>query len=82
MKDSLTKLKNNLQEINSTVDEVESMIWNIKPKNKQSEQQEEKRIQKNQGSVSNLWDNFKRSNIHIHRGVRKRRERARNWKSI
>ena len=65
MKDSLTKLKNNLQEINSTVDEVESMIWNIKPKNKQSEQQEEKRIQKNQGSVSSLWDNFKHSNIHI-----------------
>ena len=42
------------------------MIWNRrKQKNNQSEQQEEKRIQKKQGSVSSLWDNFKHSNIHI-----------------
>ena len=34
----------------------------------QSEQQKEKRIQKNEDSVSSLWDNFKCSNIHI-RGV-------------
>ena len=27
--------------------------------------QEEKRIQKNEGSINSLWDNFKRSNIHI-----------------
>ena len=32
-------------------------------KNNQSEQQEEKRIQKNEDSVSSLWDNFKWSNI-------------------
>ena len=38
----------------------------VKPKNKQSEQQEEKRIQKkNEGSINSLWDNFKRPNIHI-----------------
>ena len=36
-----------------------------KQKNNQSEQQEIKRIQKNEDSVSSLWDNFKRSNIHI-----------------
>ena len=34
-------------------------------KNNQSEQQEEKRIQRNEGSISSLWDNFKRSNIPI-----------------
>ena len=34
-------------------------------KNNQSEQQEEKRIQKNEDSISTLWDNFKRSNICI-----------------
>ena len=34
-------------------------------KNNQSEQQEEKRIHKNEDSVSSLWDNFKCSNIHI-----------------
>ena len=30
-----------------------------------SEQQGEKRIQKNEDSVSSLWDNFMRSNISI-----------------
>ena len=34
-------------------------------KNNQSEQQEEKRIQKKEDSVSSLWDNFNTSNIHI-----------------
>ena len=33
--------------------------------NNQSEQEEEKRIQKNEDSISTLWDNFKRSNICI-----------------
>ena len=34
-------------------------------KNIHSEQQEEKRIQKNEGGVRSLWDNFKHTNIHI-----------------
>ena len=34
-------------------------------KNNQSEQEEEKRIKKNEGSISSLWDNFRYSNIHI-----------------
>ena len=34
-------------------------------KHNQSEQQEEKRIQKNEDSVNSLWDNFKHSNICI-----------------
>ena len=33
--------------------------------NIQLEQNEETRIQKNKEMLSNLWDNFKRSNIHI-----------------
>ena len=45
---------------------IKSMIWNIrKQKNNQSEQQEEKGIQKNKDSISSLWDNFKCSNLHI-----------------
>ena len=50
------------------MDEPENQINDLEhkgAKNNQSEQQEEKRIQKNQGSVSSLWDNFKHSNIHI-----------------
>ena len=34
-------------------------------KNNQIEQQEEKRIQKNEDSISSLWDNFKRSGIQV-----------------
>ena len=34
-------------------------------KNNQSQQQEEKRIQKNKCSICSLWDNFKHSNIRI-----------------
>ena len=41
-----------------------SMIWNIrKQKIANQEQQEEKRIQKNEDIISSLWDNFKKSNI-------------------
>ena len=42
------------------------MIWNIrKKKNIQSEQPEEKRIQKNEDRIRSLWDIFKRTNIWI-----------------
>ena len=44
------------------------MMWNIrKQKNDQSEQEEEKRIKKKQteDSISSVWDNFQRPNIHI-----------------
>ena len=49
MKDILTEIKNNLQGINSTVDEVENQISDLEymeAKNNQSEQRKEKRIQK------------------------------------
>ena len=63
--------------------EAENQINDLEhkePKNNQSEQ-EEKRIQKNEDSVSSLGDNFKRTCI---RNIRcqRRRERARNCKSI
>ena len=54
MKDSLIEIKNNLQWNNSRVDEAENKINNLEhkeAKNTQSEQQEEKRIQKNEDSV-------------------------------
>ena len=55
------KIKNNLQGINSRVDEAENQINDLghkEAKNNQSEQKEEKRIQKNKGSVRSLWDNL------------------------
>ena len=49
MKDTLIEIKNNLQGINSRVDEAKSQINDFEHKEakNQSEQQEEKRIQKN-----------------------------------
>ena len=63
MKDTLIEIKNNLQENNSGV-KFENQINDLEhkeAKNNQSEQQEEKRIKKNEDAVSSLWDNFKRS---------------------
>ena len=43
---------------------MNSMIWNMS-KQKTTKQNNKKRIQKNEDSIRSLWDNFKRSNIHI-----------------
>ena len=48
------------------MNEAENQINDLEhkeAKNNQSEEQEEKRIQKNEDSVSSIWDNFKHSNI-------------------
>ena len=65
MKDSLIDLKNNLQGNQSRVDEAENQINDLEHKEAKNnhEEQEEKGIQKNEDSMNNLWDNFKRSNI-------------------
>ena len=49
------------------MDEAENQINDLdhKEAKNQSEKQEGKRIQKNESSISSLWDNFKRSNICI-----------------
>ena len=62
VKDTLTEIKNNLQGDNRRVEEAENQINDLEhkeAKNNQSEQQEEKGIQKNGKSVSSLWDNFR-----------------------
>ena len=68
MKDTLIEIKNNLQGNNNRVDKAKNQINDMEhkeAKNNQSEQQEEKRIQKNEDHISSLWNNFKKSNIHI-----------------
>ena len=45
---------------------IKSMIWNIlEGKNNQSEEEEKRRQKKKKDSISSLWDNFKKSYIHI-----------------
>ena len=68
MKDTLIEIKNNLQGNNSRVGEAKNHINDLEhnePKNSHSEQQEEKRIQTNEDSIYDLWDNFKRANIRV-----------------
>ena len=68
MKDTLIEIMNNLQGNNRRVDEAENQINDVehkKAKNNRAEQQEGKRIQKNEDSINSSWNNFKRSNIHI-----------------
>ena len=84
-KDTLIKIKNNLQGNNNRVNEAENQINDLEhkeAKTSQSEQREEKRIPKNEDDVISLWDKLKRFQHSHHRGARRRRERARNWKSI
>ena len=58
--------KKNIQGANSDRKETRTQINNLVQKeeiNIQPEQNEETRIQKNEESLRNLWDNFKFSNI-------------------
>ena len=66
--DTLSEIKKNLQGTNSEGKEAGIQINDLehkKGKNNQSEQQEEKRIQKNEDSISSLWDSLNRSNMCI-----------------
>ena len=68
MKFTLSEMKKNLQGTNRGGDETENQINCLKhrkKKNIQSEQQEEKKIQKNESRLRNLWDIFKCTNIWI-----------------
>ena len=42
-----------------------SMIWNIRKQKTTIQSSKKKKVQKNEDSVSSLWDNFKRSHIRI-----------------
>ena len=80
MKDTLIEIKNNLQGDNGRVGEPQDQISNLEhkeAKSNKSEQEEEKRIQKNEESIRRLWDKFKGSNKWC-----QKEKRARNWKSL
>ena len=50
------------------MDEAKNQINNLEhkeAKTNHTEQEEEKRIQKNEDSINSLWDNFKKSNTCI-----------------
>ena len=70
MKATQSEIKQNIQGTNSEGEETRTQINNLKQKQERSiqlEQNEETRIQKNEERLTNLWDNFKSSNILIMR---------------
>ena len=70
MKVTLSEIKKNIQGTNGGEDEVKNQTNDLEHKEGkriQSEQQEEKRIEKHEDRLRNLWDNFKRTNIWITR---------------
>ena len=76
MEDTLIEIKNNLQGKNSRVEEANNQIKDMEHKEaklNKSEQEEERRIKKNEKSIISLWNNFKRLYL-IHRN--KHREAA------
>ena len=63
-----SEVKENVQGTNSDRKEIGTQINDLEQKEErkiQPEQNEETRIQKNEGRLRNLWDNFKHSNIWI-----------------
>ena len=65
---TISEIKKNLQGTNSEGEESRIQVNDLEHKEEisiQPEQQEEKRILKNEDSVRSLWDNFKHTNIRI-----------------
>ena len=63
-----SEIKENVQGTNSDAKETGTQMNGVDQKEEisiQPEQNEETRIQKNEESLRNLWDNFKHSNIQI-----------------
>ena len=73
MKDTLTEIKNNLQGINSRVDEakITSAIWNLRKQNTGNQNSKKKKEPPLQMKTT--------STVPVHHGdARRRRERSRN----
>ena len=84
MMNTVSEMKTTLQGINSGVDETEDQIRDLQYKeaeNIQSEWQKEKRIQKSEDGIKNLWDNFTCTNICI-MVVAERKEREQGIKNL
>ena len=44
---------------------IKSMIWNIRKQKTTYQNKKKRESKKNEDSINSLWDNFKRSHIHI-----------------
>ena len=79
----ISEMKNTLEGINSRVIEVEEWINDAEGRLVEitaMEENKEKRLKRNEDSVRDLWNNIKRTKIHIIGDPEEERERA--WKNI
>ena len=44
---------------------INSMIWNMRKQKTTTQNKKKKEPPQNEDSINSLWDNFKKSNIHI-----------------
>ena len=81
---TITEMKTTLEGINSRINEAEERISDLKDRMVEftaAEQNKEKRMKRNEGSLKDLWDNIKLNNIHII-GVPEGEERERTRENI
>ena len=84
MNNTITEMKNTLEGINSRITEAEEQISDLEDRMVEftvTEQKKEKRMQRNEDSLRDLWDNIKHQHSH-YRGPRRRRERERTLENI
>ena len=65
---TINEIKNSLEGINSRINEAEERISDLENKKEEitsTEQNREKRMERIEDSLTNLWDNTKRTNILI-----------------
>ena len=68
MNNAITEMKTTLEGINSRITEAEERISDLEDRMLEFtavEQNKEKRMKRNEDSLRDLWDNIKRTNIHI-----------------
>ena len=68
LKNTLTEMKTTLEGINSKITEAEERISDLEDRMVEfnaGEQNKEKRMKRNEGSLRDLWDNIKCNNICI-----------------
>ena len=82
-KETLIEIKNNIQG-NNRMDEAENQITDLEHKEakyNQSEQQEEKIIQKNEDGVSSLWNNSNNPTFSL-LGCQNKKKKSKKLESI
>ena len=68
MQNTITEIKNSLEATNSRIQEAEERISKVEDRLveiKDAEQKREKRLKTNEGSLREVWDNIKHTNIRI-----------------